>query len=91
MKFGERKPYAKYNQHRYVEIDLLALHYVQSIVIGSNTPFFDALVHTSKDGKTWTSAIPVSGLTYTSEKPIAVKRLARHVKLVTYFICSLCV
>ena len=54
MAFGVREPMEKYKPHRYIQADLLKLHYVNRIVVFTESAVpFEPRVMTSRDGIAW--------------------------------------
>ena len=85
MQFGMRQPYDKYHPHRYVEVDLLALHLVAGVRVNTKTGnTFTAQVYTSREGIGWNS-LTDTAVTYNSGDTIPVNKKASHIRYIPCF------
>ena len=79
MKFGSREPFEAYDPQRYIEIDLLSLHYITAVIAESESGQpISFRVLTSRDGIGWNS-LPLV-LNITSGTEVNVNKRATHVR-----------
>ncbi|XP_067937336.1 uncharacterized protein [Watersipora subatra] len=87
---GTRQPHDSYHPERYVEVDLLAMHFITSVAINvAAAANFTAAVYTSRDGIAWSpvglNSRPIRGevvaFPYSSGARIIVHKRASHLRI----------